>query len=138
MATVKGMVGDIDSTNTATQSQSMSDYVIEAIMNPDVGSWPVLVLLVLLMGGAYQLHTFLDARIEENIKMGRYGNEPEPIEYTKEEFQKDLDQNGPYMKAESALASDSLIKLRPIISKRAYGAFAKRKQELMRMRLTHF
>ena len=130
------MVGDLDSTPKA--NQSMSDYLIESITNPDAGSWPVIILLIMLMGGAYQLHTFLDARIEENIKMGRYGNEPEPIEYTKEEFQKDLDQNGPYMKAESALASDSLIKLRPIISKRAYGNFAKRKQELMRTRLAHF
>ena len=96
-------------------------------MNPDARSWPVMILLILLMGGAYQLHTYLDARIEDNIKMGRYGNEPEPIEYTKQEFHRDLDQNGPYVKADGALASDSLVKLRPIISKRAYGSFAKRK-----------
>ena len=42
------------------------------------------------------LHTALDAKIEENIKLGKYGNEPEPAEYSKDDFHKDLDQNGPF------------------------------------------
>ena len=64
----------------------MLESLIEAIFNPEFDSWPVFVLLIVVIAGAYQLHTFLDARIEDNIKMGRYGNEPEPVEYSREEF----------------------------------------------------
>ena len=116
----------------------MSESVLDAIANPSVDNWPIYLIIILTVAGAYVLHTTLDAKIEENVKLGRYGNEPEPIEYTVDDFHKDLDRNAPYHRAMSSLTSDALIKLRPLISKRAYGAFAKRKQDLMKERLNYF
>ena len=109
----------------------ISEYILEALTNPSFEYWPLYAMIVITIGIAYLLHTALDAKIEENIRLGKYGNEPEPGEYSQEEFFKDLDDNGPYPRAMSALTSDSLIKLRPLISKRAYAQFAKRKQEMM-------
>ena len=110
-------------------------YVLEAITAPAIEHWPVYVTLAVVIFLAYLLHTTLDAKIEENLKLGMYGNDPEPQTYSKEDFEKELDQTGPYPRAMSALTSESLIKLRPLISKRAYGSFAKRKHELFKKRL---
>ena len=107
--------------------QAISEHILEALTNPSLEYWPIYAMIVVTILIAYLLHTALDAKIEENIRLGKYGNEPEPAEYSQEDFFKDLDANGPYPRAMSALTSESLIKLRPLISKRAYGGFAKRK-----------
>lgn len=140
----KGPIGGIGAVNQSNPHSvgtilgSLSEYVLDALANPSIDHWPLYAMIAITVLLAYLLHTALDAKIEENIRLGRYGNEPEPREYTEEEFHHDLDKNGPYNRAMSALTSDALIKLRPLISKRAYSNFAKRRQVVMQERLGYF
>ena len=122
-------------TTLSSLPEVIMTYVFDAITAPSIEYWPVYITLAVVFFLAYLLHTTLDAKIEENLRLGMYGNDPEPYNYSKEDFEKELDQEGPYPRAMSALTSQSLIKLRPLISKRAYASFAKRKQELFKQRL---
>ena len=122
-----GAVKESNPHSIGTILESLLKYVEDAFVNPSIDYWPLYTMIVIVILCAYLLHTALDAKIEENLRLGRYGNEPEPKEYSEEEFHHDLDKNAPYNRAMSALTSDALIKLRPLISKRAYSNFAKRR-----------
>ena len=53
-------------------------YVFDAITAPSIEYWPVYITLTVVFFLAYLLHTTLDAKIEENLRLGMYGNDPEP------------------------------------------------------------
>ena len=53
-------------------------YVFDAITAPSIEYWPVYITLAVVFFLAYLLHTTLDAKIEENLRLGMYGNDPEP------------------------------------------------------------
>ena len=53
-------------------------YVFEAITAPSIDYWPVYATLAVVLFLAYLLHSSLDAKIEENLRLGMYGNDPEP------------------------------------------------------------
>ena len=96
-------------------------YVLEAITAPAIEHWPVYVTLAVVIFLAYLLHTTLDAKIEENLKLGMYGNDPEPQTYSKEDFEKELDQAGPYPPSSEEDSSPSISST--ISSFRFFGYF---------------